>query len=96
MYGSSSTHASIQFTAAGVFRLQCGPSTALPFLLTPVSPAPPCLNSINRYTDTYMKSPNEMKAAMLAAMIQLDYMFFEDDRPPVDCVEAKDGKSCIM
>ena len=43
-----------------------------------------------------MKSPNEMKAAMLAAMIQLDYMFFEDDRPPVDCVEAKDGKSCIM
>jgi len=44
------------------------------------------------YTDAYMKQPNEMKAAMLAAMIQLDYMFFEDDRPPVDCEVSDDGK----
>lgn len=48
------------------------------------------------YTDTYMKSPNEMKAAMLAAMIQLDYMFFEDDRPPVDCEQDQDGKGCTV
>lgn len=43
------------------------------------------------YTDVYMKQPNEMKAAMLAAMVQLDYMFFEDDRPPVDCEVDHEG-----
>ena len=43
-----------------------------------------------------MKSPNEMKAAMLAAMIQLDYMFFEDDRPPVDCEQDQDGRGSTL
>lgn len=48
------------------------------------------------YTDVYMKQPNEVKAALLAAMIQLDYMFFEDDRPPVDCKMSDDGESCYV
>jgi len=44
------------------------------------------------FTDKYAALPPDNKAAILASMIQLDYMFFEDNRPPFDCEQTRDGK----
>ncbi len=42
-----------------------------------------------------MKRPPEHKAAMLSSMLLLDYMFFENDHPPIYCEETSDHKGVI-
>lgn len=59
-----------------------------------------CCTNIDFYTvaftDGYMKRPPEHKAAMLSSMVLLDYMFFEDDRPPCDCESTSDNKGVVI
>lgn len=48
------------------------------------------------FTPEYQKRPPEHKAAMLSGMILLDYMFFEDDRPPCSIEETSDHKGAVV
>ena len=49
------------------------------------------------YHDHYMKNISpEQKAVMLGSIMHLNYLYFENDAPPVYCESLDNGKGCCI